>query len=137
MTFLVDKENYTKQGELALSTPRYSTVEHRIMRNGIQSYTLNTFAIPYPIAYKYFSYYKLLYWSGYHVIESIEAGLIVRDDIAFKVQYNKEQGLTRGEIIRAPDMQYCLSFRSPDKQWHIDPVVIISQASPSSPSPSS
>ena len=124
MSFLIDKSIYTKQGTLNLSNPRYNATEQQIMRNGIKFYTHNTFQIPYPIQYQYFAYYKLLYWSGTHVLESIEAGMIVRDDIAFIVQY--KEPLTRGKILQNQSAQYVLSFRSPEKEWCIDPIVIIS-----------
>jgi hypothetical protein len=126
MSFLIDKSIYNKQGNLNLSNPRYTETEFMIMRNGIRFYTSNTFHIPYPITYKYFSYYKLLYWSGAHILESIEAGLIVRDDIAFIVKYHKD--LTRGKILNEKDKQYVLSFREPEPKWSIDPIVIISVA---------
>jgi len=125
MSFLISKSLYNKQGNLNLSNPRYTATEQQIMRNGIKFYTHNTFHIPYPITYKYFSYYKLLYWSGAHILESIEAGMIVRDDIAFIVQY--KDNLTRGKILKNKDIQYCLSFRKPEEQWCIDPIVIISE----------
>jgi hypothetical protein len=99
------------------------------LRNGIRFYTTQCQSIPYPVAAAYYHYYKLLYWSGHHVLESIEAGLIVRDDIAFIVKYHKD--LTRGKILNEskqnPNKQYKLSFRAPLDSWNIDPVVIISE----------
>lgn len=118
--FLVDQ----KQSEL-FPIP-YSKAEFLIMRSGINLFTTKAFSIPYPVSAKYFSYYKLLYWTGQHLLESIEAGIICRDGIAFRVQFH---GITRGQILSDPDAQYAISFRAPTSEWEIDPVVLISTSS--------
>ena len=83
-------------------------------------------SIPKPAAYKYLQYYKLLYWSGHHTLESIEAGMIVRDNTAFIVRYHN--GLTRGKILAKPDAQYRISFRAAKDFLCIDPIVLISES---------
>ena len=107
----------------------HSAVDRTVLRNGIRFYTTQCQSIPYPVAAAYFHYYKLLYWSGAHILESIEAGMIVRDNIAFIVKYHKD--LTRGYILKHKDAQYKMSFRAPLDSWNIDPVVIISECTES------
>jgi hypothetical protein len=126
MTFLIDQSEYLRQQSLEFPPSPLSNVERQVMRNGIRFFTSHVFAIPYPVAVANFSYYKLLYWSGHHTLESIEAGIIVRDDIAFIVRYHRD--LTRGKILANPDAQYAISFRAPRKDWNIDPIVLISEA---------
>jgi hypothetical protein len=109
----------------------YSETDRMVLRNGIRFYNNLIFRIPYPVTSNYFKYYKLLYWSANHIIESIEAGMICRDDIAFRIHYNAN--LTRGKILHAANhestalKQYALSFRAAYDGWSIDPVVIISE----------
>ena len=128
MNYMVAQALYNRQGELYLSNPRYSATERMIIRNGIRFYTHNSFSIPYPVAYKYFKHYKKLYWSAQYIISQIEAGIIVRDDIAFIVQYHKN--LTRGIILESAkqneNTQFSLSFRAPKDEWNVAPVVLIS-----------
>jgi len=106
-----------------------SRADSLLIKSGLRFYLANVFAIPAPIVDRYFSYYKLLYWTGHHTIDSIEAGMIVRDNIAFYVRYHND--LTRGAILRNPTAQYALSFRNP-KPGFGDPVVLVSISSPSS-----
>lgn len=117
------------QMEALVDSAELNHANEMIMRSGLRFYNNHCFKIPQSIADRYFGYYKLLYWSGSHILESIEAGFIVRDDICFKVQYHKE--LNRGKILAASKQncneQYILSFRSANKDWQIDPVVIISE----------
>lgn len=127
MTFALDQKLYNAQGNLFPSSDMpMSNVERTVIRNGIRFYVSKCKSIPYPVACKYLSYYKKLYWSGHHLLESIEAGMIVRDDIAFIVSYHKD--LTRGKILHNKDAQYCISFRAAAPEWNIDPVVVISPA---------
>lgn len=107
-----------------LDQSEHNHANEMIMKSGLRFYTSQCFSIPAPIVDRYFHYYKLLYWSGHHILESIEAGYIVRDNIAFRVMYYRN--LTRGNILNAKDEQYILSFRMPNPDWNIDPVVIIS-----------
>ena len=125
-SFTQNQELYNAQGSL-FQTP-LSNVDRLILRNGIRFYTINSFDIPYPVTYKYFKHYKKLYWSASYLLSQIEAGMIVRDDIAFIVQYHKS--LTRGMILneakKNENTQFILSFRAPQDQWNIDPIVLIS-----------
>ena len=105
-----------------------SAVDRMILRNGIKFYLNHPLSIPYPVTCNYLKYYKLLYWSGNHLLESIEAGVIVRDDICFVVKYHKS--LTRGQILHNKDAQYAISFRAALDEYHLDPIVIISKANP-------
>jgi hypothetical protein len=126
MSFLLDQKAYLAQQQL-FPTP-YNEAENLIIRSGIRFFNNNMQRIPYPVAYRYFKYYKLLFWSGQHIIESIEAGIICRDDIAFIVRFNKKQNLTRGYILNHKEDQYTVSFRAAKDEWNIDPVVYISLA---------
>ena len=114
----------------SIQATKYSPDEKQLLRRGIQFYLLNTFRIPSYIQHNYFKYYKLLYWSGQHLLESIEVGMIVRDDIAFSVIFT--QGLTResikAAIHRNPNVQYQLSFREPEDTWNLYPVVLVRDA---------
>ncbi len=105
-------------------------VEFTIIRSGIRFYATKCRGIPSPIVAKYFSQYRLIYWSAGYTLTQIESGIIVKDDIAFRVSY---QGITRGEILAAVQQgnhmqQLALSFRSPKAEWNLPPVVIISPA---------
>lgn len=108
-----------------------SHAEYLTTRSGIRFYTEHCPRIPLPVVMKYFNrYYKLIYWSAEYIISSIEAGIIVRDDIQFKVAY---KGITRGEILLEckladgnPKRQFQLSFRVPDEKWNIPATVVIS-----------
>ena len=106
----------------------FSETDRTVLRNGIRFYTSHIPAIPYPVVANYFKYYKKLFWSAAHILESIEAGMIVREDICFQVKYHKN--LTRGKILAAAkencNTQFMLSFRAPYDGWNIDPVVLIS-----------
>lgn len=124
MSFPTEVSLYKKQQSLFPPT-EISNVDRMILRNGIKFYLHHSFSIPYPVACQYLQYYKLLYWSGTHTLESIEAGMICRDDIAFIVRYHKD--LTRGKILRNPDAQYAISFRAALDQYNLDPVVLISE----------
>lgn len=123
MAFLLNQNEYLRQQNLF---PAPLTIaEKQIMRQGIRFYAEHTFKIPYTVSYSHFSYYKLLYWSGHHLLESIEAGMIVRDDRAFVVRYCK--GINRGKILANPSAQYAVSFRAPSSEWGIDPIALISE----------
>lgn len=105
-------------------TAKYNRAEYITMQSGIKFYTEKVFAIPYPVSTWYFSYYKLLYWTGSHTLSQIVAGTITRDSEAFRVVFHN--GLTRGYILANPDEQYALSFRIPENEWELYPTVLIS-----------
>ena len=126
----ISNQLYTNLNPQAALFPiPHSNVDRTILRNGIKFYTTHSFNIPYPVASAYYKHYKLLYWGATHILESIEAGIIVRDDIAFIVRYHKD--LNRGKILndskQNPNAQYKLSFRAPLDSWNIDPIVLISE----------
>lgn len=109
-------------------TQNLPNLEYAIMRNGIKHYAQCCAKIPRPIVVNYFSHYHLLYWSAGYTLQQIEAGLIVYDNTAYRVQY---KGITRGRILelcQSGKSQYQLqiSFREANPEWAIDPVVIIS-----------
>lgn len=124
MSFLINQHHYLKQQNL-FPEP-YNEVERMIMRNGIKFYLYNTFRIPYPVTYKYFSEYRLLYWSGEYLLEQISVGMIERYCAVYQVIYH--DGLTRGYIKANPKEQYALSFRIVKSEWSFDPVVLIKKA---------
>lgn len=119
--FLIDQKAYLSQSEL-FPAP-YSRAEFLVIRSGISFLSRTAFKLPYPVSCKYFSYYKLLYWTGSYTLESIEAGIIVRDGIAFRVHFH---GTNRGSILAYPNDQYALSFRAPNSEFDLDPIVLIS-----------
>ncbi len=108
----------SKQSNL-FETP-FSEVDRTVLRNGIRFYSIGCTSIPAPIVSRYFTYYNLLYWSGSHLLKQIQAGIIERDNIAFRVIFHK---LSRGKILANPDKQYKLSFRHGLMN---DPIVLIS-----------
>lgn len=114
--------SFILQNQMELFQIPHDHADWLIIRSGIRQYSLHSFCIPAPIVQKYFSYYKLLFWSGTHILESIEAGMIVRDNISFYVHYHGS--LTRGKIVQKPDSQYRLSFRKPLPGFG-DPIVLI------------
>ena len=112
--------------QLPLFPEPFCEIDKTVIRNGVKFYMHHAQSIPKPAAYKYLQYYKLLYWSGHHTLESIEAGMIVRDNTAFIVRYHN--GLTRGKILAKPDAQYRISFRAAKDFLCIDPIVLISES---------
>lgn len=117
---------YNKSGQLELLPIPYNTAELLLIRSGIKFYSYQCFSIPAPIVSRYFNTYKLLYWSGHHLLDQIIAGTITRNDVAYRVVYRNQ--LTRGYILQNRDEQYSLSFRESYDAWNIEPVVIISRS---------
>lgn len=116
--------NNAQQLSLFKTEEPLNAVDNLIVRQGLRFYSTYCPRIPRQVVASYYSYYKLLYWSGHHLLESIEAGVICRDDIAFRVLYFDK--LTRGKILANPDAQYAISFRKVHDAWMHDPIVLVS-----------
>lgn len=99
----------------------WSASDRLVLSHGIRFLSTKCNRIPTPIVQKYFNLYKLHYWTGTHLLNQIEAGLICRYDTAFIVHYHG--GLTRGKILEHSDKQYAVSFRH---GLFNDPIVLIS-----------
>lgn len=117
--------SFIQPRQLNLFPIPHSTADRMILQSGIKQTTLYAFAIPTPIVEKYYKYYKLLYWSGHHILDAMEAGILTRDNISFYAKYH--DSLTRGKIVQNPGKQYALSFRAPIDGMG-DAYVLISEA---------
>lgn len=125
MTFLVDQSAYLSQLEL-FPIP-YSHHEKELIRAGLRVFSQSYQSIPYPVACRFFQFYKKLYWKGSHLISQIQAGYIEREDTVFRVVFDK--AISRGYILSHPEDQYQISFRHAREEWNLDPICHISIAS--------
>jgi len=129
MNSIAQIESHFNANQKELFESPYCEYDRMVIRNGIRFYTTQCISIPAPVTLKYFQYYKLFYHSASYIVEEIQAGIIEKDGIAFKVKYHKS--LTRGKILwnqqHNPFAQYRLSFRAPKSEYNIDPIVIISE----------
>lgn len=101
--------------------------EELILRTAIKKYSEELWSIPYPLQYKYFQEYYLLYWKGSHLIKQVKEGYLYNHDgFGYKIVY--KPGLTRGKILANLDAQYPLSFRNPSTEWNLLPIVIVGEA---------
>lgn len=115
-----------KQKEL-FSIPA-SHHESLLIKNGLRFYSFNCFSIPRSITSRFYSYYKLLYWSGdylLHVIDNNE-GSIFRSGIEFRTVFHRE--VTRGYIMAHRGKQFAISFRAVDSKYELPSIALISAA---------
>ena len=111
-----------------LTNPVDATIE----RNAVKFYTNQCFAVPSPLADRYFKQYFLVYWRGEFILQQSESkqGYITRKNsrdmrlIDYKIVFKTP--LTRGKILARLEDQFALSFREPYSEYGIDPVVFIS-----------
>ena len=116
--------NQVNQSDQLLLFPIPSSAERYQMRAGIRLITENSFSIPSQLQ-RYFSTYKLFYWRGEFILSKIESGTITKDGIKYAVKFHRN--LTRGQMLASKQNQFALSFRAPNEDWAILPVVIISK----------
>ncbi len=126
-------QKYIEMQQIALFTEDSKEIaaDRILIQSGVRFYTENCFVIPAPIVSKYLKTYKLIYWHGFFLLATMQAGMIERDGVAYRVKFHRN--LTRGYIIAHKEQQFALSFREPADE-NLYPYVLISSSSASSSS---
>ena len=121
------QERYLTLAQRELFPIPANRAEQLILRTAIKKYSEELWSIPYPLQYKYFYEYFLLYWKGEYLIKkAVEGYLQNHMGTTYKIVY--KPGLTRGKILANLSGQYPLSFRSPNPEWNLSPIVIVGEA---------
>jgi hypothetical protein len=123
-------EKYIEMQQIALFSEDSKEIaaDRILIQSGVRFYCENCFTIPAPIVSKYLRTYKLIYWHGFYLLATMQAGMIERDGIAYRIRFHRN--LTRGFILKNKEQQFALSFREPSDS-NLYPYVLISSSSSS------